>query len=96
MSNVTEVSGEVGEKVLVLKFRGGPADGVYRLARGSAPLAVIVERNGVRTPYRLGVEDEPQTRDVHGYDPQTKQATRKRIVEAYYQIYVPEEVSARA
>lgn len=81
------------DKVFVLKFRGGVADGVYRLARGVVPRGIVVERDGARTTYRLGVEDEPQTRDVHSYDAQTKQATRKRIVEAYYQIYVPEEAA---
>lgn len=84
------MSAEEGEKIFVLKFRGGAADGVFRLARGVIPARVLVERGGAHTPYRLGVEDEPQTRDVQTYDHATKQSTRKRIVEAYYQIFVPE------
>lgn len=82
--------------VFVLKFRGGLADGVYRLARGVAPPSVLVERGGERVAYVFDRE-EPQTREVYRYDAAAKTTTRSRVVEAYYQIYRPAaEQEARA
>lgn len=80
------------QKVFVVKFRGGPADGVYRLALGevpAVPVTVVIEATGERVRYRYDRE-EPQTRDVHTYDPATKTTRRERVVEAFYQIFVPE------
>lgn len=83
------MSAEAGEKVFVVKFRGGPADGVYRLARGRVPAGVVVERDGEQTPYVYAFE-EPQARDAYTFDHATKQTVRTRVVEAHYQIFVPE------
>ena len=75
-------------KVFVLKFRGGIAEGVYRLALGHVPPSVLVERGGERVDYTHAGE-EPQTRDAYTYDRATKETRRERVVEAYYQIYTP-------
>jgi hypothetical protein len=83
-------------KIFVLKFRGGPAHGVYRLARDFVPgrLTVRIEETGELLPYTHRGE-EPQARDVYTYDRTTKETRRARVVDAFYQIFVPEEVQGR-
>ena len=88
------MSGEA-PKVFVLKLRGGVGDGVYRLALHSVPgrFTVLVEATGARVDY-VHAAEEPQVRDVYTYDHQSKQTTKKRVVEAFYQIFTPAEVRA--
>lgn len=84
------MSAEPAGKVFVLLFRGGVADGVYRLALGRVPpsVEVLVEKSGERETCSYA-GDEPQTRDAYRYDAAAKQTVRERVVEAHYQIFRP-------
>ena len=74
--------------VFVVRFRGGMADGVYRLAVGFVPPGVTVERDGETRDYEYaGAEEQWLHQNV--YDKASRCSVRVSRVEAVYHIFRP-------
>ena len=74
--------------VFVVRFRGGPADGVFRLAVGRVACRIVIERDGRRREYEYaGPEDQLEHTNV--YNAGEKRNVRVSRVAAVYHIFRP-------
>ena len=74
--------------VLVVRFRGGPADGVFRLAVGRVAGWISIERDGRRQEYEYaGAEEQVEHSNV--YNAAEKRNVRVSRVAAVYHIFRP-------
>lgn len=77
-----------GLPVHVVKFRGGMADGIFRVALGHVPPGVTVERDGERQGYEYaGAEEQWLHQNI--YDKASQRNARVSRVEAVYHIFRP-------
>lgn len=74
----------------IVKFRGGAADGQYRIALTAVPATIRVTDGRGSQLYAYAGE-EPQTRAVNAYDPKSKTNSRTIVVEAVFHIFRPAE-----
>jgi hypothetical protein len=76
--------------VFVVKFRGGIAGGVFRLALGRVAASIRIERGGKTQAYEYaGPED--QVEHSYAYDKATRNNVRVSRVAAVYHIFRPVE-----
>ena len=74
--------------VFVVRFRGGPADGVFRLAVGRVACRITIERDGRRREYEYaGAEDQVEHSNV--YNAGEKRNVRVSRVATVYHIFRP-------
>lgn len=84
---MTETSTE-SRPAHVVKFRGGLAVGVFRLALGRVPPGVVVQREGASQPYEYAGSEE-QVEHSNAYDANAKRNVRVSRSAAVYHIFRP-------